>query len=263
MNDENLNSSKTVNPYKLGAFSILNRLLWDIQPQSWSSRNKLKKLKNEYTGNKAVIICNGPSLLKSDLNLLNNVYTFGLNKINLLFNKADFRPSCIVSVNPLVIEQNQIFFRETDIPLFIDSEAKKFLKSNKDIVYLHTTYPKLKFALDCSISLYQGFTVTFVALQLAYHFGFSEVALIGCDHTFATKGPANKTVKAEEKDLNHFDPNYFAGGVQWQLPDLFQSEVSYHMAKSVYEASGRKIWNSTEGGELEIFPRKPLHEFID
>ena len=71
---------------------------------------------NKYSNEKAVIICNGPSLLKVDLALLKNVYTFGLNKINLLFGKSDFRPSAIVAVNKYVIEQNADFYDSTDIP---------------------------------------------------------------------------------------------------------------------------------------------------
>ena len=36
---------------------------------------------------------------------------------------------------------------------------------------------------------------------------------------------ANKTVIAGKEDANHFDPNYFAGAVKWQLPDIAQSEL--------------------------------------
>jgi hypothetical protein len=99
-------------------------------------------------------------------------------------------------------------------------------------------------------------------MQLAFHMGFKDVALIGCDHNFATKGAANKTVISGEKDDNHFDKNYFAGGVKWQLPDLFQSEINYTIAKDMYESTGRRIVNCTEGGNLEIFPKTQLSEFI-
>jgi len=103
--------------------------------------------------------------------------------------------------------------------------------------------------------------VTFVAMQLAFHMGFREVALVGCDHNFATKGTANAVVEGGEKDPNHFDPNYFAG-VKWQLPDLVQSEIGYMMAGQAFEAAGGRIVNCTEGGKLEIFPRMALAEFL-
>jgi hypothetical protein len=43
--------------------------------------------------------------------------------------------------------------------------------------------------------------------------GFTQVALVGFDHNFATKGPDHKLVSAADDDPNHFDFRYFAGGV--------------------------------------------------
>lgn len=252
----------TLNPYRHAAFELWNRFKWDVQPESWRSRRRLKALQNQYRGQKAVILCNGPSLLKTDFSQLHQVYTFGLNKINLLFDKTEFRPSAIVAVNGFVIEQNADFYNHTEIPLFLDSLALRKVRSRPNITYLHSS-SQPKFPQDCSISLFQGATVTFVALELAFHLGFKSVALVGCDHTFAAKGAAGQTVESGEKDINHFDPNYFAGGVKWQLPDLFRSEVAYHLAKEMYDATGRHIVNATVGGKLEIFPRMPLDDFLN
>lgn len=251
----------TINPYGYALREVWNRFKWDMHPQSWVSRTRLKHWKDRYAGQKAVIVCNGPSLLKTDFSLLEGVFTFGLNKINLLFDKSNFRPSCIVAVNPFVIEQNKSFYNQTPIQLFLDSCATKTVSQRENVVYLHST-GRCKFARNCSISIYQGYTVTFVALQLAFHLGFKEIALIGCDHNFATKGQPNLTVTSGEKDDNHFDPNYFSGGVKWQLPDLLQSEVSYTLARDVYSSSGRKIVNASVDGNLEIFERCRLEDFV-
>ena len=251
-----------INPYQTAAGILLRRVQWDIRPESFRSRKLLKLWKNRFFGKKAVILCNGPSLLKNDLTKLKDVFTFGLNKINLIFDKTDFMPTCIVAVNPLVIEQNADFYNKTEIPIFIDSRSSKIIKSRNNVTFLHYTNIR-SFARDCSISIAQAPTVTFVALQLAFHMGFKDVALIGCDHNFTSKGPPNKTVISEEKDENHFDPNYFSGGVKWQLPDLPQSEISFLMAKYAFLEEGRKIYNATEGGMLEIFPRCSLKQFLD
>ena len=50
--------------------------------------------------------------------------------------------------------------------------------------------------------------------------------------------------------------------MKWQLPDLLNSEVSYSLAKQNYEAFGRKIYNATVGGNLELFDRVNLKDFI-
>ena len=253
----------TLNPYRLGAGFMLRRLRWDLNPQSWRSRALLRSWKNRHANAKAVILCNGPSLLKVDFDLLQRqgVFCFGLNKINLLFDKTTFRPHCVVSVNPLVLEQNTPFYNQTDLPLFLDSHATPFVKGRPNVGFLHSNaFPV--FARDCSVSLFQGYTVTFVAMQLAFYMGFRQVALVGADHTFAVKGPANKTVVSGEKDESHFDPNYFAGGMQWQLPDLFKSEVAYTMARDMFAAYGGQVVNATVGGKLEVFNRVPLEQFV-
>ena len=221
----------------------------------------MKKCQGTHPGEKAIIMCNGPSLLNVDFDLLKGHYVFGLNKINLLFDKHDFRPSSIVSVNRFVIEQNIDFFNATDIPLYIDSAAHRLIANRRNVVFLHSS-PLYRFARDCSMSIFQGYTVTFVAMQLAYHMGFSSVALVGCDHKFAVSGPANKTVGSGAIDASHFDPRYFSGGVKWQLPDLRASEFYYALAKDMYEAGGRRLVNCTQGGELEILERSSLKDFL-
>lgn len=255
---------ETLNPYRWAAYLIYKRAIWDLHPQSWISRKKLRKIKGQYQGEKAVILCNGPSLNKVNFDILRqNCFTFGLNKINLLFNRTVFRPRCVVAVNSFVIEQNKDFYNETDLPLFLDSKAilNRWVRPRSNTIFLHSTLVP-GFAKDCSLSIMQGYTVTYVALQIAFHMGFKIVALVGADHTFVTKGPENKIVESGEKDESHFDPNYFAG-MKWQLPDLFESEVSYVRARKMYEAHGRKVFNCTEGGRLEIFERLSLQKFIE
>ena len=237
------------------------RLRWDIKTVARHSKRRLRSECGLGAGRKAVILCNGPSLLKTDFGSLQGTFTFGLNKINLLFSKNDFRPSCIVSINRLVLEQNAAFFNETDLPLYVSYKAADFVRFRDNVRFLHMVNSH-KFARDVSGSVNEGATVTFVALQVAFHLGFRRVALIGCDHNFAVHGKANATVAGKGEDKSHFDPNYFADGVPWQLPDLDASEMAYRLAKGVYEAFDREIVNCTEGGKLEIFRRCPLQEFL-
>jgi len=256
-----INQRAPLNHYAVAARLLYRRMLWDVRPQSWVSRARIKTWKGTGQGKKAVILCNGPSLLKSDLSLLDGVFTFGLNKINLLFDRSEFRPSSIVAVNPHVIEQNRDFFNDTDIPLFLDAVATKQVRARSNVIYIPGSSERV-FAKDCSMSLYASGTVTFVALQLAFYMGFEQVALIGADHSFATSGPSNQLVDAEEKDESHFDPRYFSGNMKWRLPDLFESEVGYVMAQRMYSAYGRNLVNCTEGGELEVLRRMGLADFV-
>ena len=84
--------------------------------------------------------------------------------------------------------------------------------------------------------------------------------LFGVDHSFKSKGRALDIVKAEGEDENHFDPNYFANGVRWGIPDLDGSERDYQTAYEVFRANGRRIFDATIDGKLDVFPKIGLDE---
>jgi len=252
----------TLNPYRIGVKLILDRLVWDLSFQSFYYRKKLKGLSNLYQGEKAVIVCNGPSLNKIDFSLLQGVYTFGLNKINLLSDEFNFQPSSIVAVNPFVIEQNKDFYSSTNIPLFLDAmNSKRLISKRKNINLIHSCdFPY--FSRDCTFSVFQGYTVTYVALQLAYYMGFSSVAIIGLDHNYQIKGCPNAVVKSDGNDIGHFDSSYFSKDQLWQLPDLKASEHYYNLANSSFKEDGRNIFNASIDTDLDVFPKITLEEFI-
>ena len=52
--------------------------------------------------------------------------------------------------------------------------------------------------------MFEGSTVTYTALQLAYFMGCDPVILIGVDHNFTTPGQPNVTVVSSGDDPNHF-----------------------------------------------------------
>ena len=125
----------------------------------------------------------------------------------------------------------------------------------RDIIFLHTTYTGANFAQDARGRIWEGATVTNVALQLAFHMGFSQVILIGVDHNYTTTGKPNTTVVSQGDDPNHFNKGYFGKGFRWQLPDLATSERGYRMALEAYERAGRQLLDATVGGKLTIFPK--------
>src|SRR5512138_556180 len=75
-------------------------------PWRRSSIAQLGEWKDTCRGQRAFIIGNGPSLNRTDLSKLRHEYTFGLNRIFLMFPQLGFRTSFLVSVNDLVIEQS-------------------------------------------------------------------------------------------------------------------------------------------------------------
>ncbi len=227
-----------------------------LHPWRRESRARMAEYHNLHPGERCFIIGNGPSLKQTDLSKLKDEFTFGMNRIYLLFPELGFSTTYFVSINDLVIEQCIEEIAALPIPRFIAWHANRhFQRFPEDMVFLYTTYTGPRFAYDLTRRIWEGATVTNVALQLAYYMGFEQVILIGVDHNFASKGEANQTVVSNGDDPNHFDARYFGKGFRWQLPDLETSEIGYAKARKAYEKAGRQVLDATVGGKLTIFPK--------
>lgn len=233
-----------------------HRLAATLSPRFHISRRQLERFKDLHRGQRCFILGNGPSLRQTDLRRLRGEVTFGMNRIYLLFPQLGFSTTYFVSVNTLVIEQCAQDIRQLSMPKFITWRGRQWLRDDPGAIFLDTDYTgRPAFATDLRGRVFEGSTVTYVALQIAYYMGFEEVILVGVDHSFATKGPANETVVSEGDDPNHFAPNYFGKGFRWQLPDLEASEQAYRMARQAFEADGRRVLDATIGGKLTVFPK--------
>jgi uncharacterized Rossmann fold enzyme len=227
-----------------------------LHPWRRKSRERMAEMHNIHSGERCFIIGNGPSLKHTDLTKLRDEYTFGMNRIYLMFPELGFNTTYFTSINDLVIEQCAEEIAALPIPKFIAWHSNRhFQRIPDDMIFLYTTYTGPHFAYDMTRRIWEGATVTNVALQLAFYMGFEQVILIGVDHNFASKGEANKTVVSDGADPNHFDPRYFGKGFRWQLPDLDTSEIGYAMARKTYESAGRQVLDATVGGKLTIFPK--------
>lgn len=217
---------------------------------------RLKLLKDSRRGERCFIMGNGPSLRQTDLTRLKNEATFGVNRIYLAFPEMGFPTSYYLCMNDLVVEQCAADIQSLPMPKFIAWRSRRWLKSADDLYFLYTSYTGPRFGgANVTGRVWEGATVTFVALQMAFYLGFQQAILIGVDHNYPTKGKPNATVVSQGDDPNHFNPNYFGQGFRWQLPDLDTSERGYVMARQSYEAAGRQVLDATVGGKLQIFPK--------
>lgn len=234
-----------------------------ISPRRRRSIRRLEELKNIHKGKRCFILGNGPSLNQTDLSLLEDEITFGLNRIYLLFPKLGFTTTYLVSINTLVLEQCSQELAALPLVKFLTWRGRRWFGSQDDIVYLDTDYtPPASFSRDVSGRVFEGSTVTYVALQLAYHMGFEEVILVGVDHNFAVKGTPNQVVISRDADHSHFSPEYFGTGFRWQLPDLEASEAAYRLAKTAFNESGRQVLDATIGGKLTVFDKVEYHSLF-
>ena len=230
-----------------------------LHPWRRESIRRLAELKDIHKGRRAFIIGNGPSLKQTDLTKLKNEFTFGLNRIYLLFPELGFRTTYFCSINDLVIEQFADEILGLPIPKFLAWRSHRHFQlpiyQYPVPTFIYTSYTGPRFSSDVRGRVWEGATVTTLTLQLAFHMGFEKIILIGVDHTFTSKGDAHKVVVSDGDDPNHVSPDYFGKGVKWQLPDLDTSEVGYIMAYEAYRKAGREIVDATIGGKLTVFPK--------
>jgi hypothetical protein len=220
------------------------------------SARLLRAHRASHAGERCFVIGNGPSLRETDLSLLRGEQTFGLNRIYLLFEKLGFATSYVVAVNDHVLRQSGHEIATVASQKFLTSRSRGSIGRRDDVAFVRSRSDGLGFSTDpVRFGLWEGATVTYVALQLAYYLGFEEVVLVGVDHSFSTEGPAHQLVVGNGADRDHFDPRYFGTGYQWQLPDLAASEQAYGLARKAFEADGRRVVDATVDGKLAVFPK--------
>lgn len=235
-------------------YDLLSLPVWLGDNKAKISRKKIRRLQNKYKGEKCFIVGNGPSLKKTDLSLLKKEYTFGLNRIYLVFEDLGFPTSFLASTNELVLEQCYKDFNKIQTIKFIGWKGRKRIKMDKETMFIRTL-ARQHFSKDVAKGVWEGATVTYVAMQIAYYLGFKKVILVGVDHNFKTKGRPHKEIVSQGDDKDHFSKDYFGKGFRWHLADLDTAEYAFRIAKEAYEESGREIVDATIGGKLRVFKK--------
>jgi hypothetical protein len=238
---------------------IPHGLAWSMpSEQAHRNRERLEAVRDRHAGQRCFILGNGPSLARMNLAPLQKEITFGLNRIYLLFDELRFVTSYHICVNELVLEQFAHEIGRLRMPRFLNWNGRGLFDAAEQGISFLRISPSLgdRFAGDLRGPISSGGTVTYVAMQVAFAMGFSEVILIGVDHSFADRGTPNEVqVRRAAKDLNHFHPDYFPQGFKWQLPDLRRSEIAYELARQAYEEAGRRLVDATLDGKCPVFER--------
>ena len=231
---------------------------------------------NAYKGKRCFIIGNGPSLNKHDLSLLKDEYTFGVNSFYYKTRETGFTPYFYVVEDSSVMKENIEEIRKYDAPFkFFPTNYKAlhpkqpntfFFRMNRGFYEKSSpNYVVPRFSTDASDVLYCGQSVTYINLQLAYFMGFEEVYLIGMDFSYVI--PASHSRKgdvliSDTDDPNHFHKDYFGKGKSWKDPKLDRVALNYRMARLVYESTGRRVFNATVGGNLDVFERADYERLL-
>ena len=188
---------------------------------------------------RAIVVGNGPSLAKVDLERLVGD-TFATNRIHLIYPRTNWRPTYYVRTEPPAGDERERFFAECRLHIdsgeqcIFPSAWKETLGEHPNVEYINTCH-HFKYGVDNAPSAWHlplvcdfGTVVT-VAMQLAVLKGYDEIYLIGCDLTGG-----------------HFADNY-EGAIQTEL-----WRKAHEIAK---KSCPVPVYNATVGGELDAYER--------
>lgn len=226
---------------------------------------RIASFRDRYRGRRAFIIGNGPSLNRLDLTLLKDEITFGVNSIYLNREKMGFLPTHYVVEDTHVAEDRaDEINRLCGTHKWFGNYLRYCLDADPDVIWLNVRFrydPYAgfpHFSRDAGRMLWVGGTVSYLCMQLAYYMGVSETYLVGFDHSYVIPADAKisgNSITSQSDDPNHFHPDYFGRGYRWHDPQVDRMEASYLRARGEFERAGRRIFNATAGGKLEVFPR--------
>jgi len=244
-------------PLKKMRYEVGKKYYWQKYKSAYEqSEERLRALKDKHKGERCFLVATGPSLNKTDFSLIKNEIIFGVNTLYKGLSRFDIKPAYYVVGDPIIFNAHAMKLLQLKTTLFLSGYAgRRFLendalKSNNDnVILLHPLFEQDGvFSKDIGKGVFYGGSVVFLALQIIYYLGFDEVYLLGCDCDYS--------------GMHRFDGSTTENLVGMAIGETEKVFSSYELYKEVFERNGRKIYNATVGGKLEVFERKKLEEII-
>ena len=227
--------------------------------------------KNKHSGKTCFIFGSGPSIKNQDLSSIVDYYSFCSNwfPMHPEFERLKINYYCAYDdnfVSPDVNEQWYRMIKHINCIFFFPMQWNKISFRLKKLFYVNyrprkKIYNNNKFSYDIFKGFYNGDTVIInFCIPLAFFMGFEKIILLGCECDYGF-----------EKD-NNLDNAYFHSAESHETMNkhsklsayIWQQNVlrSYEVINTYAKQFGKKIINATNGGRLNIFPRKKLSEII-
>lgn len=250
--------------------------------------DNLLLLRNKHQGERCFILASGPSINKQDLKLLENEYTIAVSQFFLHPEIDKIRPNyhCFAPQHPPFDDStNKIIFDNYNsnysfpVKSFIGTSNFEFsyynyLKNNKQY---NVDAEFIDYSLGCQLDEtnfqdenvwditkkpFSPRTVIYTAIQVAYYLGFKEIYLIGVDHDYLNElNREGHHFYKEEKSFSDSAHLEQFSKERW-FEEYYYRWKQYRLMKEFLNSKGVKIFNSTEGGMLDVFPRVNYADLI-
>lgn len=276
---------KWILPYKIIKFLTDNYTLIKyfvnnpfIALSSWRALQKNADYKNSNCGKRCFIMCTGPSINRQNLSKLKDEIVFGVSTgyLHEQYSKINPKYHIIPSVcysEKFGYNEAVDLFHEMDVHTNIDTEfffsiydreliEKNQLFKGKRVNYVAFSGDmRNNFKFDITKTIPSVQSVPIMGIIIAMYMGFKDIFLVGCDHdsvvsnkyvhAFSTKDVA-PCVDKHGRIVNRTEAYICVGRLFEQYKVIYNNMSKF----------GIQIYNATDGGELEIFPRVNLKDII-
>jgi hypothetical protein len=261
-------------PWSVAARPLVHlRILWrrlvknGPLPLKSASMRRLEALKDRHRGERCFIACTGPSLCREDLELLKDEVTFGMNTIPLIYPETDWRPTYYVAVDNYILgdflrfheigdgrySRRESFFSTLMHPLCRSEDQHFCLIHCGNHRKKNMAENRVLLSEDPAVCIYDCFTVTVMAIQLAIHMGLRGIYLLGADCNYSSG--RMHFIETEFDRRTRGDEAFYSEAERL-------NRVGYRAAGEFAERMGCRIFNATRGGMLEEFPRITLEDAL-
>lgn len=195
----------------------------------------IKDFKNIHNKKRLFILASGPSLNQQDLEPLKRRIVMGLNRSCLIYPDTHYHCTMdhrLFELYGKQLKNTRYLFTLEDRPWGIPI---KLLGSEG-------------FSWDLEEGIYSGYTISYVALQIAVYMGFKEIFYLGLD--LKHEGPKTHFFGQDFRSLKH---------EQTEFPKMMKM-FCYGAEK--LRNSGVKVYNCSPVSDLACFPKMPYDEAV-
>lgn len=230
-----------------------------ITGQSHRLRDAYNKVSTLLPEGKAVIVCNGPSLTESDIDIYSKYPLVGLNFGSLALPSLSDHFVFHVFADYYVVENRPDDLFGLKGLIFIKESLRKYAALSSNLVLFSTSPDQLPYSSPSSLMPAFG-NSTALAVQILFYAGATKVGIIGLDHDYGNLRPLAITSAKAMDNVYAYKANCVSGK-SYQAPDLLRVEYHLRNLRYMYEDHGRVLLNCSARTKLATLPRMSLLEF--
>jgi hypothetical protein len=216
----------------------------------------IESLHNIHLGERIFLIGNGLSLSAKDLDLIKGEYSFGVNYINKIYDKTEWRPSFYAWFDTRYAKHEDT---RGIVETNIGSNVPVFLRDGMFKDYINPNIYRVKLLRrgnpvpdPFKREVYGWGTVLMPASHLALFMGFKELVFMGCCLGF-------------DREQHHFYPdaeNSYSGDVQKECEAFIRVVHAHKIIAGLAKTYRADVFNATRGGQLGAHPRVRLEDIL-